>query len=282
MALLAALRRILNDTAGTATDIDFNFQALESHVNTENINRDGSVAMTAPLVGVPAVNQNEYATLAQISGASGVIPISTTVDYGGDTAPPGWVLCDGAAYSSTDPTYDNLFAVIGYKFGDAGGGNFRVPDYRRKVPVGAGSGLSVGDTGGVADGFLPEHAHGPGNHTHSIAEQTHAAHLHSIDHNHPSDNVVFSGALRSSTHLFQAGSNSIVTYNASGNLITATVNLPNLVGNSGGTTVDAHPATDTGTPSTGVGDGTDSAGDPDITDKNYPPYVVMHRIMYIG
>ncbi len=248
MGLLASLRRILNDTAGTATDIDFNFQSLESFVNTEVVNRDGSVAMTAPLVGVPAVNNNEYATLAQISGASGVIPIASVFDYGGDTAPPGFVLCDGQAYSSTDPTYEALFAVIGYKFGDAGGGNFRVPDLRTKVAVGAGSGFAVGATGGTADAVLPTHTH-TATLTGGLATST-GAHVHN--------------AARPDTAQVPQGDGS------SGNRGLSLSSQPPDQTGFGGT----HSHTVTGTVTV------NEAGE-SPTNRNFPPYVVHNYIIKV-
>ena len=45
------------------------------------------------------------------------------------TEKTGWLLCDGASYSTTD--YPELFAVIGYTFGGSEG-NFNVPNYKGK------------------------------------------------------------------------------------------------------------------------------------------------------
>jgi len=52
-----------------------------------------------------------------------------------------WLECDGSAYSTT--TYATLYGVIGTTFGQSGT-DFKVPDYRDYLPVGAGSTYSVG------------------------------------------------------------------------------------------------------------------------------------------
>jgi len=73
------------------------------------------------------------------------------VDFAGTTVPNGYLICDGSSYSTT--TYANLFAAIGYTWGGSGG-NFNIPDFRRKVTVGSGGtgtaelGNTVGNTGG--------------------------------------------------------------------------------------------------------------------------------------
>lgn len=88
------------------------------------------------------------------------------------TAPTGWLLCDGSSYSTT--TYASLFAVLAYVYGGSGA-NFNVPDFRDRMPIGAGttylanaSGGSTTTTIGLAN--LPPHDHSitdPG-HVHSV------------------------------------------------------------------------------------------------------------------
>ena len=101
MAHMDTLRRIENNTPGTATNIDWNYQTIEAFVDGELIDRDGGVAMRSPLAGVDATNANEYATLGQVSALffPGFI-----IDYAGATAPTGWAICDGSQWSATDPT----------------------------------------------------------------------------------------------------------------------------------------------------------------------------------
>ncbi|MGE3348186.1 MAG: phage tail protein [Ramlibacter sp.] len=68
------------------------------------------------------------------------------------TAPEGWALCDGQTLQVADEPA--LFAVIGYTYGGDGMTNFKVPDLRGRVPVGAGDGagltsIAVGASGGA-------------------------------------------------------------------------------------------------------------------------------------
>lgn len=59
--------------------------------------------------------------------------------YGGASAPTGWVLCDGTAYSRT-VTYASLFAAIGTSYGVGDGSTtFNVPDLRSSFAIGAGT-----------------------------------------------------------------------------------------------------------------------------------------------
>jgi microcystin-dependent protein len=95
----------------------------------------------------------------------GWCPVGTIVMYGGSSAPTGWVLCDGTAYSRT-VTYNTLYGVIGTTFGAGDGVNtFNVPDLRQRFPLGkaaAGTGSTLGGTGGLID-----HTHTGPSHRHS-------------------------------------------------------------------------------------------------------------------
>ena len=64
------------------------------------------------------------------------IPTGAILPYGGQTAPTGYLMCDGSAVSRT--TYAALFAVVGSSFGMGDGiTTFNVPDYRDRFPFGA-------------------------------------------------------------------------------------------------------------------------------------------------
>jgi len=95
-------------------------------------------------------------------------PVGTVLTFGNGTIPSDWLECDGADVSQS--TYAALYAVIGVSWGDPGGGNFTLPDFRSRVVVGAGTGAglsarSVADTGGEED--------------HQLTEAELAAHRHS-------------------------------------------------------------------------------------------------------
>ena len=60
------------------------------------------------------------------------------IAFGNETAPEGWLSCDGSAVSRE--TYDELFAKVGTKWGVGDGTTtFNVPDLRGFAPVGTGT-----------------------------------------------------------------------------------------------------------------------------------------------
>jgi microcystin-dependent protein len=75
----------------------------------------------------------------------------------------GWLACEGQAISRT--TYAALFAEIGTAYGEGDkAATFNVPDFRERVPVGAGGALPRGARGGEATHVLtvpemPSHGH---------------------------------------------------------------------------------------------------------------------------
>ena len=196
MSAMPPLRDILNNTPANAVDVDYNFGTLESHLGSEVINRDGSVAMTGPLslAGPPSAPQ-QAATKAYVD--SNVIPIGTIWEFAGNVAPTGWAFCDGSSKSTTDPAYAALFAVIGYRHGGAGA-NFNLPDRRGRVAVGFSSGDAVAGTlggkGGNRDATLPVHSHGQDAHQHGGTTNTRDInhthdlqnHQHYVQHTHDS------------------------------------------------------------------------------------------------
>lgn len=113
--------------------------------------RDGRAPMVGPLnmngfsiIGLPASSQaSSPATVSQTA------PIGSLLDYAGDTAPAGWLLCYGQEVSRS--TYAALFAVIGTKFGAGNSSTtFNVPDCRGRVSAGRD------DMGGTAAGRVTE------------------------------------------------------------------------------------------------------------------------------
>lgn len=85
--------------------------------------------------------------------ASGMLMMWTT-----GTAPTGWLLCNGAAVNRT--TYSALFAIVGTTFGIGDGSTtFNLPDYRDRMPIGAGTTYSIAGTGGSKDAVVVNHTH---------------------------------------------------------------------------------------------------------------------------
>lgn len=119
------------------------------------------------------------------------IPAGTLLDYGGASAPTGYLLCDGA--SVLRATYPDLFAAIGTRFGSASGTHFNLPDCRRRITLGAGGTVpggtngpaaTVGATGGneeiiLSEAQLPAHTHDEG----TLANAAAGAHSHTLQGN---------------------------------------------------------------------------------------------------
>lgn len=91
-----------------------------------------------------------------VSGAA--VPTGTILDFAGAAAPTGFLLCQGQEVSRT--TYPTLDTLIGTTFGAytngagaAGTTHMRLPDFRGRVSVGAGTG--AGESAAGAAGTVP-------------------------------------------------------------------------------------------------------------------------------
>lgn len=120
------------------------------------------------------------------AGVFGLLPAGLFFNYAGDVAPAGTIWCDGAAYARTGQ-YERLYGAIGTKWGAPNASTFNVPDFTRRVPVGAGAGFTVGLTDGQSVASLrgPSHRHAMP-HTHDMNNHSHGmSHTHSTDvHDH--------------------------------------------------------------------------------------------------
>lgn len=131
------------------------------------------LANNAVSAGKIADNAVEYTKLVEAVRQS-LCPAGTIMAFAGDTAPSGWVLCNGTPLNRT--TYATLYNVVGVRFGSTAGDNFLVPDFRgrflRGRDAGAtrdedrasrfamGTGGAVGDAvGSVQDDNLRAHTH---------------------------------------------------------------------------------------------------------------------------
>ena len=85
-------------------------------------------------------------------------PTGALMMWATGTAPTGWLLCNGGEISRT--TYATLFSVIGTTFGAGNNSTtFNVPDYRDRMPVGAGTLYAVAGIGGSKDAVVVTHTH---------------------------------------------------------------------------------------------------------------------------
>jgi microcystin-dependent protein len=82
-----------------------------------------------------------------------LMPPGTIIMYGADSAPAGWLGCEGGTVSRT--TYAALFAVIGTNFGAGDGSTtFTLPNFNDRVAAGKAtnvgyspSGTTIGSSG---------------------------------------------------------------------------------------------------------------------------------------
>ena len=110
-------------------------------------------------------------------------PCGMIVNFSGDNAPNGWLICDGSEISKI--TYASLFDVIGTKYGSASNSNnFKLPDLGERIPAGFKSGTNIlGNTGGnssitLTTSQIPSHTHtgttiSDGLHSHTINDPGH-------------------------------------------------------------------------------------------------------------
>ena len=158
---------IQKDTPAVAVEVQTNFDALRTWIltNYRQKNDTPQLEVMPTLPGAPTIDQHA-ATKAYVDTS---VPVGVMFEFGGATAPTGFLLCDGATYSTTQ--YPLLFAAIGRNFtpADVPSSSFRVPDRRGRVGVGRSSADSefdaVGKTGGVKTHALtvpqmPTHRHG--------------------------------------------------------------------------------------------------------------------------
>lgn len=122
---------------------------------------------------------------AGAAGSDASIPSGAMMDFGGSSAPTGWLLCNGAAISRV--TYATLFGIIGIAFGGGDGINtFNLPNTAGRVPVGAGNYVAGVDPLGNTTYTLGQTG-GKGLHTLTTPEipaHTHTVSMHSFTWDH--------------------------------------------------------------------------------------------------
>lgn len=117
-----------NIADGTIASIDIG----DGQVATADL---ADLAVTNAKIGNAAVDLNKLVDAVKQS----LCPAGTILPYAGDTAPAGWLICDGTALNRN--TYATLFAVVGTRFGYGDSSNFRIPDLRGQFLRGRDGGV---------------------------------------------------------------------------------------------------------------------------------------------
>ena len=92
--------------------------------------------------GVVTIGGNSTIVVGQnttIPSISGGMPPGCIMSFGMSTPPSGWLVCNGASYSTS--SYQELYNAIGYTWGGSGG-SFNVPDLRGEFLRGWANGSS--------------------------------------------------------------------------------------------------------------------------------------------
>lgn len=121
-------------------------------------------------------------------GSGSALSAGSVTPFAGETAPTGWLLCDGAIYLTKD--YPELFLAIGYKYGGEGD-FFNVPNCVDRLLIGAGSIAALGKVSGstevtLAVDNMPSHAHDvtDAGHTHVFTGNPHTHAVTDPGHSH--------------------------------------------------------------------------------------------------
>ena len=200
MATAAVTYTFANGTNADGTQVNSNFASVVNFLNTETIQRDASIAFTA-IPSLPAVDPTTDNQVVRKAYVDNHTPAGVITQYGGTTAPTGWLLCQGQAISRVNALYTRLFTAIGTNYGIGDGSTtFNVPNLQGRIPVGKDATQSefdaLAETGGsktstLSTANLPSHQHGVGtivpntiaDHQHgvgTIVPNTIAGHLHGI------------------------------------------------------------------------------------------------------
>lgn len=126
---------------------------------------------TGQILAKKSNTDNDVEWVFNDGGVTGdTLPIGAITEWGSDTVPLNWLLCNGQAVSRT--TYQDLFNTIGTTYGTGDGfATFNLPDLRKRVPVGKDSTDSdfnaLGNTGGekthqLTVNEMPSHQHDVG------------------------------------------------------------------------------------------------------------------------
>ena len=207
---------------GTEIDTEFNNIATAVTTKADLLSPVFTGIPTAPTAAT-GTSTTQLATTAfataAISPFTGAMLMWPTA-----TAPSGFLLCNGQTVSRS--TYAALFAILGVVFGSGDGSTtFTLPDYRDRMPVGAGTTYSAAGTGGSKDAVVVSHTH--------TATVTDPGHLHTNAASSIGAFINYAGSA-GAVYNINGGTNTAVTgisvANASTGVSGTNANLPPYLG----------------------------------------------------
>jgi microcystin-dependent protein len=141
---------------GTEIDTEFNNIAVAVGTKADLLNPTFTGIATAATAAT-GTSTTQLATTAFATAA--ISPFTGSMLMWPTATPPaGFLLCNGQTASRA--TYAALFAIVGVLFGAGDGSTtFTLPDYRDRMPVGAGTTYVANSLGGSKDAALPTHTH---------------------------------------------------------------------------------------------------------------------------
>jgi|694.fasta_scaffold40969_3 microcystin-dependent protein len=150
---------ILDGATLTTTELNYVdgvTSAVQTQLNTKAPSADPTFTGTVVLPSTTSIGTVTSTEIGYLDGVTSAIqtqftnntPVGAVNMWVTDTAPTGWLLCDGT--EKLVSSYPTLANVIGTNYGaltngsgGAGTTHFRVPDLRGRVPMGIGTGTTV-------------------------------------------------------------------------------------------------------------------------------------------
>lgn len=173
-----------SDAAATSDD---HHRLIKSVLQNTFPNANGAITPTPAQFNALASLGNNFALA---SNSSGIVVASTltkqrleevasyvgmVASFAGNTAPSGWLACDGSAVSRT--TYADLFAYIGETYGAGDGSTtFNLPDLRGEFVRGWDNGRGVDASRAFGSRQLDQNR----SHTHTGTTDAAGGHNHSV------------------------------------------------------------------------------------------------------
>ena len=139
----------INNTNNTLSTVEYRTRDISWTYGSFNTTNIANVCTTNILSFSNTLNNISTTTFGYLSGLTSNIqnqinnlnnttPAGMVIAFAGTSNTlTGYLLCDGSFYNSLQ--YSNLFTAIGYTYGDAGNGYFKVPNYQAVFLRGAGS-----------------------------------------------------------------------------------------------------------------------------------------------